>query len=366
MLYPSGGCLVGAVYCSPLYSMGKDKYRMHNLGSYMYHKELPAAILSKKKLLFDDKCEIKGLIISMNILDSNLKPIGINYLKLGLVHFNMFKKFEYLLSSSERISITHQANLEVNRLKSFVNDRSKFDDNEYFKKFLFEITHSHILGYIYFEAIYNYITEKQDCEISSEYKKKYKEVYNWNAKNLMFKTNPDFASSFRLKDFKSDIHLIYKYIKEGEFISKLDSVVFLKEIRELIDSYIDLFLKGNKYDHMRGHIYHRLIRKDERYEDFYLYFDVYKALEIWNYWAKKNGLLPYNSINKKGEVGINPALMLKEKLSYEVFEAINFKEEDNITTLEKGDKIDIKISTRMIDPLGSLLRSGQYPQKNKK
>lgn len=41
VLYPSGGCLVGSIYCAPLTATGHG-FRPHNLGSYVLTREAPA------------------------------------------------------------------------------------------------------------------------------------------------------------------------------------------------------------------------------------------------------------------------------------------------------------------------------------
>ena len=40
ILYPSAGCLVGSVYCTPL-TKQNGKLRMHNLGDFVFDKEAP-------------------------------------------------------------------------------------------------------------------------------------------------------------------------------------------------------------------------------------------------------------------------------------------------------------------------------------
>ena len=46
-IYPSGGCLVGAIYATPLI-VREDNMYLHNLGEYIYKKEAPESIYYKK------------------------------------------------------------------------------------------------------------------------------------------------------------------------------------------------------------------------------------------------------------------------------------------------------------------------------
>ena len=39
-IYPSGGCLVGSIYCTPIFKED-GKLRVHNLGKYIFENEAP-------------------------------------------------------------------------------------------------------------------------------------------------------------------------------------------------------------------------------------------------------------------------------------------------------------------------------------
>jgi len=78
----SSGCLIGSIYCTPVIKEGK-KLRLHNLGKYIFKKEAPIFSQNKKG--------IDLIIIELEILPQVANtPIGINYLKLGPVHFSIF------------------------------------------------------------------------------------------------------------------------------------------------------------------------------------------------------------------------------------------------------------------------------------
>jgi hypothetical protein len=98
IIYPSGGCLVGSIYCCPLIP-ADDGFRMHNLGRYVLTKEAPAFVARLGR---------KGGTPTPLIIEITMPPdayrglAGIDYLRLGDIHLQIFRQLEYLLSKSER------------------------------------------------------------------------------------------------------------------------------------------------------------------------------------------------------------------------------------------------------------------------
>jgi len=80
VLYPSAGCLVGSIYCTPL-SEVDGKLRMHNLGEFIFDKEMPLFVK------FIEKKRQKPLEIIVFEIDlpgsSKNNLVGIDYLRLG-------------------------------------------------------------------------------------------------------------------------------------------------------------------------------------------------------------------------------------------------------------------------------------------
>src|SRR6266851_1189049 len=72
-IYPSGGCLVGSIYCTilTLEPHDTDRYRVHNLGQYITETELP------RRLHFDQNNPVVPIII-----EGDLQPTACN-LQIG-------------------------------------------------------------------------------------------------------------------------------------------------------------------------------------------------------------------------------------------------------------------------------------------
>lgn len=357
-LMPSGGCLVGSLYCTPLFKE-RDRFRLHNLGAYLYAKEMPKG---------SDNKPVKGFIIELNITHRELIPIGINYLKLGKLHNVLYEKYSFLLSQNEKNDISQKLTKEQNELEEFWNHYGESENETFFRKFEKLVSDSHILGYLYFESVYQYIVENQTTDISKHYKEKYNEIYNWHAKDLMFAVHPDFATRFTLKNFHSPIAKIFSKIIELGFLGNLDQEIFFNAIRESLKISIQELLVRDSYSYFQGHILHRIIRTTKRYSDFYIYFDVIKAVEIWNYWCNKRALLPFNNICMKGEIGINPALMIDGLVEYKVYEATISEDREThglYYATHNDTALELAISTRMVDPTDSFRRDNQYLTKAK-
>lgn len=94
----SSGCLVGSLYCIPVYKNNETEFAMHNLGKYIFQKEV--------SFFSENNFEPKILLIEIeNSKKVNNKIIGLNYLKLGNFHFNVYKELSFLLNKDERKDI---------------------------------------------------------------------------------------------------------------------------------------------------------------------------------------------------------------------------------------------------------------------
>lgn len=97
-LYPSGGCLVGSIYCAPLIRE-PGGFRMHNLGEYVLTREAPAFVRD----LDADRRAPTPLVIEITMPPDAYRGLaGIDYLRLGEIHLQIFLHLEYLLSRAER------------------------------------------------------------------------------------------------------------------------------------------------------------------------------------------------------------------------------------------------------------------------
>lgn len=372
-LYASGGCLVGSIYCVPL-TKDSNGLRLHNLGRYIMDVEALNSIKNDKERLDTIIFEIKLPDNSRNNL------IGIDYLRLGEIHFSIYKELEYLLSSKERYNLYE---LVVNRARRSVDFLSTCH-NYYFHKegidylsflnlFIKTIDNLPILGYIYFEVIAEYLMLYQDNKLSQLYRN-IGEFYNATYKNLMFGVNSSMSDNFKLSSYKPTFKEIISYLKKNKIFNNLneehllkyivDRLIFLSNARlfNLNDTPInwckmkwDFESLTEKAEPLVGHIIHRELRTFGRYPDFYFYFDQNKALQVWNYWNHMDIVTPFNGIIPKGEVGINPAF---PDLKYKVYNSkILYK--NNLCYLEPIKELSIKLVPKLVDLKFTFMRNKQ-------
>jgi len=372
-LYPSGGCLVGSIYCTPI-SEENGKLRVHNLGKYIFEKEVPRFFESKKL----NPTGILTIELEIpNISKNNL--IGIDYLKLGKIHLDIYKQLEYLLSSRERNDLKDICVNKSRKAMDYLGLVSKiyhFNNTvkpiDFLNIFNSTIEHLPVLGYLYFEVISEYIMLYQDSDISFEYAEK-GEFYSYGYKNLVPMACPKLNKNFSLRQFNPTFCEVINYLKKENIFKKINEekmasyiterLVFLTNARLLPDDYIEWTRFRWDFDNLSkhakpllGHLIHRELRNFGRYPNFYFYFDQYKALQIWNYWNNMNLIVPFNGIIPKGEVGINPAYA---DLKYKVYTSkANIDNGDLF--IELGKEVNINIIPKLVDLKFNFMRNRDF------
>lgn len=375
VLYPSAGCLVGSIYCTPL-SMIDGKLRMHNLGEFIYDKEMP--LFAK----FADKRMCKTLEVIVFKVDlpeiSKNNLVGIDYLRLGNIHFNTYKTLEYLLSPNERHKLQE---ICLNRVRRAFNylcvcnrisySNEKINDIDFLEMFIEAIDSLPVLGYFYFEVLSEYIMLFQDNKKAQMFKM-LGEFYSPPYKELVFYLCPHLSKNFSLREFKPALQDVVSYIKERGIVKDFDENKIFKYLarRLIFLTNARLFSEDSKlidWERLRwsfeelstdmrpllGHLIHRELRTFGRYPYFYFYFDQSKALEIWNYWNHMNIVIPFNGIIPKGEVGINPA---HPYLNYETY-STKLIREDGKMYLDLKKRLDLEIVPKLVDPKFTSMRS---------
>ena len=174
ILYPSAGCLVGSVYCTPL-TKQNGKLRMHNLGDFVFDKEAPLFAKFADNKLHKPHALIVFEVELPETSKNNL--VGIDYLRLGEIHFNTYKSLEYLLSPEERYKLQELCIGRIRRAFNYLcacnqitHSKDKMDDTKFLKLFIDAIDSLPILGYFYFETVTEYIMLFQNNDKSEEYK----------------------------------------------------------------------------------------------------------------------------------------------------------------------------------------------------
>lgn len=366
-LFSSSGCLVGSVYCTPIIKT-KRGFRLHNLGEYIYFKEAP--------MFSRDKDDIGLLFIE---IDSSSFPanniVGVDYLKLGRIHFSNFLELSYLLSQEELAKLKnfvvrciYKSSKLLSIVSEFSSEKILSNFEKFYKLYRQTISELPILGYILFETLCEYISLFQ-VGSRVEYYRSQNELYSPNFKNLVFGLYPDLTRSFNLGMFSPNFKSIVKYLKGISIKTDICSLeeYLVRRLRYLIISRfyndVDFNIKNNvmgpfwenaqwNFEYLQrgvlplmGHTIHRFLRNMHRYPDFYFYFDQYKALKIWNYWNHNNIIFPYNAILPKGEVGINPAYPY---LKYRIFKG-RVQKEKGLSYVVPEKRINVKIKPRLAE-----------------
>ncbi|KKW48266.1 MAG: hypothetical protein UY99_C0007G0019 [Parcubacteria group bacterium GW2011_GWA1_59_11] len=366
----SSGCLVGSVYCTPVLKE-KNRLRMHNLGKYILSEEAPKFSCDRK----DVALLLIELDLGRSVPDA---PTGIDYLKLGPVHFSVFSELNYLLSRDELVDLKQATVTAVRNGSDLLRiveevpaEYLSGNFSKFYDLYLQTIPHLPILGYLLFEVLCEYIALFQKGE-ETERCKALGELYCANFKNLIFSACPDLTRSFNLGLFRPKFSNLLVYLDRIGVVNG-DSRAFFEGYLARRLSYLirKRFYNGGdaatRKDFWRdiewdfsylqkelvpllGHVIHRLLRNMHRYPNFYFYFDQYKALQAWNYWNHANVALPYNAVLPKGEIGINPA---NPYMKYRVFTAKTWQENGN-AYIEADRPISLAIEPRLAE-LGMLL-----------
>lgn len=362
----SSGCLIGSVYCTPVVKDG-NKLRLHNLGEYIFKKEAPA--FSK------DKDDVALLLIELEFPPKITNfPVGVNYLKLGAIHFSIFSELSYLLSNAELLKLKSNAITAIQKTESLLNIIDEFPPEAITKNFenFYElyrksISELPILGYFLFEALCEYIAlfqkgpEVNRCHQVNE-------IYCSNFKNLIYAVCPSLTRSFNLGLFQPKFSDIKKYLTNIKMNADNNRLFFEDYITRRLHYFInDYFYNSNSdintrksfwqniewgFEYLQyqlmpllGHIIHRLLRNMHRFPNFFFYFDQYKALQVWNYWNNVSIALPYNAVLPKGEIGINPA---NPYMRYKVF-STKLWQENGYCYIAPEKKLPLAIEPRLAE-----------------
>ena len=377
VLYPSGGCLVGSIYCSPVTRSG-DGFQMHNLGEYVLTKEAPAFVKSLGKIAGMPT----PLLIELAVpVDGYRGLAGIDYLRLGDIHLQIFLHLEYLLSRDERHRLRASVSGRIKNTTAFlslcsglIHGDARTDSASFLRALDDAITRLPILGYLYFEALAEYMMLHSTAERTARLRER-GELNNWLYKEMLFATFPRMAGRFDLSKFRPSPTQI------GQLLRRVDPTVnpehaadyLMDRLTYLVNARLfNSALRPEDWHHARwefddlckivapliGHLIHRELRSFGRYPDFYFYYDQYKALQAWNYWNHMDIIAPFNGAIPKGEIGVNPAY---PDLKYKIYRA----ELDEQGLLRRAGKLDLTIAPRLVDIKYTLMRNSAWtPGRN--
>lgn len=368
-LFASTGCLVGSIYCAPLFP-GPRGLRAHNLGGYIYEHEAQRALRSKKL----DSRTVSPLIIEVKLPAHTPQGIvGVNYLRLGAVHMQMFNKLAARLPKHSRTQLEQLICQQIHHVMPFLKichqisaQGKSYDPGRFFETLSQTVPHFPMLGYIYFEAITEYImlfsSDKQSQRLAAQ-----GEINCWGHKEFIFRAQPSLLHSFNLGNFRPNLADIQNVLRQlaSEKITNVDASALATYTMHRVSSLVcDCLL--NDTDHLFcshtahyefdqftvaapqlvGNAIDRNIRVTKDLASFCYEFDTYRARQIWHHWERTNLILPFNGLLPKGEVGINPA---HSQLEYKIYDARPVYISDELY-IEPTNALDIKIVPELINP----------------
>jgi hypothetical protein len=371
VLYPSGGCLVGSIYCAPLTATDRG-FRPHNLGSYVLNREAPA-FLERVGL---PARTATPLIFELQLPAQAYRGLaGVDYLRLGSIHLQIYGHLEYLLSKAERHQLRETVVSRVKNSTAFLAaaaalayQKATVSPRAFLRLLDDTVPRLPILGYLCFEAIAEYVM-LHSTSARTQQLVELGEFNNWLYKELLFAV-PGMIGKFDLAKFRLPPDELPGLLAQVD--PTLDASHAAQYLMERISYLVAarLFTAGQvpeAWSHTRwefdslatqlgpllGHLIHRELRTFGRYPDFYFYFDQYKALQAWNYWNHLDIIAPFNGTMPKGEIGINPAY---PNLDYKVWLA----EPDETGNLHPTQLLDLTVAPRLVDIKYTLMRNNQW------
>nr|EIF91388.1 hypothetical protein [Streptomyces tsukubensis NRRL18488] len=372
VLYPSGGCLVGSVYCAPLTATERG-FRMHNLAEYILTKEAPAGLA---RLGVTDRAPTP-LIFEIDMPPQAYRGLaGVDYLRLGLIHLGIYRHLEYLLSAAERHRLRDAVVARVRNSAVFLATAAavahrglRIAAGPFLRMLVDAVPRLPILGYLYFEALSEYLmlhsTSRQTRHLAD-----LGELNNRLYKDVLFASYPGTAGKFDLAVFHPRpealpglLRPIDPTVDPGHAADYLvERISHLVAARLIAPGGVPSAWHHTRWEFdaltprfgpLLGHLIHRELRTFGRYPDFYFYFDQYKALQAWNYWNHMDIVAPFNGTMPKGEVGINPAY---PHLGYRVWRA----ERDDTGHVHPVEQLPLTIAPRLVDIKYTLMRNNQW------
>jgi len=377
-LYPSGGCLIGGVYGVPLFP-GPEGLRSHNLGSYISKQETPRCLAAKS--LHDRTVDMLVIKLDTSTLPYT-EPIGIDYLHMGDIHLKTYQSLTKNLLPDTRKQIESSVAARIAAAWPFLqlcgaaSQEDKQIDTEQFFALLSQAVDSlPILGYIYFEALSEYLMLFSQDKRSQRYMAM-GELNCWGYKECIFRLRPNLLRNFSLATFNPSIaELRYTLGSlESEGHTMVQFAALLEYVKQRVILLINSCLFGPdagppqptvmpQFDTLAalapplvGHTVDREVRRTDRYKGFHFLFDEHKAMSIWSYWNAMGVVTPFNGLLPKGEMGINPA---SAHLTYEVYRG-RPRWLGSDLYVEPAEELAITISPQLIHPRHSFMGIGEH------
>ncbi|WP_411576691.1 hypothetical protein [Streptomyces mutabilis] len=308
-LHVSTGCLVGALYCSPL-SRRRQGWRPHNLGAYLMHT----------------KPDTTPMIFEVTP-DAPIPTKGVDYLHLGPIHLRTYLRYQSFLTRSEtdQLDDAVQAGLRAAAVFLDVALRNATGRattaTEFIDQLATAVPAVPFLGYLYFEVLSEYLMlhstseETKNCAQVGE-------LNNWLYKRLAFAAVDGMHELFDLARFHPRHQQLIQLIdgiepalapQVAEYVRRRLSHLFARTALHPSQDPASATFQDTDLSTLRhvapgliGHMIFREIRYMPRYHRLYHCFEKAKALEAWDYWNSERIPTPFNGFLPKGEIGIQP------------------------------------------------------------
>ncbi|MEU2900100.1 hypothetical protein ABZ690_01730 [Streptomyces sp. NPDC006967] len=308
-LHASTGCLVGALYCSPLVSQ-REGLRPHNLGAY----------------LMRTKPSTTPMVFEVTP-DAPIRPKGIDYLHLGAIHLRTYERYRSFLTPAENDRLDRAVLSGLRSAAVFLDAALRNAAGhatpapEFIDQLSDAVGHVPFLGYLYFEVLSEYLMLHSVTPETKAYAQA-GELNNWLYKRLAFAAVDSMDQLFDLARFNPRYHRLVQLIDGmepalgpgvAEYVRRrLSHLLARTALRPSQDAASvtfvgsDLSTLRNVAPGLIGQIIFRELRYMPRYRQLYHCFEKAKALEAWDYWNSEGISTPFNGILPKGEIGVNP------------------------------------------------------------
>ncbi|MBV6700992.1 hypothetical protein [Kitasatospora aureofaciens] len=309
-LYASTGCLVGAVYGSPLTPAG-GAFRPHNLGSY----------------LLASRQNSTPLIIEVTPT-APVPAKGLDYLRLGGIHLRTYDAYRHFLTEAEDDqvlrSVLDRVRIAAPFLDTLLNDAAGGSTlaEPFIDALAATVPVFPYLGYVYFETVAEYLMLHSTSRTTVEFAHR-GEMNNRLYKDLAFSAVQGMGILFDLGRFAPGYARLTELVGRIEtglagglacYVRRRLSHLFAttalapdQDASAFTFRRADLDTLADAAPHLLGQLIFREIRILDRYPQLYHCFEQAKALEAWSYWNTECIPTPFNGTSPKGEIGINPA-----------------------------------------------------------
>ncbi|QDO37996.1 hypothetical protein FNV62_07385 [Streptomyces sp. RLB3-17] len=303
-LHVSTGCLVGALYCSPLASQ-REGLRPHNLGAY----------------LMRTKPSITPMIFEVTP-DAPIRPKGVDYLHLGTIHLRTYLRYQSFLTPAENDQLDRAVLAGLRAAAVFLDVALRNAAGhatpapEFIDQLSDAVAHVPFLGYLYFEVLSEYLMLHS---VTPETKTHAQagELNNRLYKRLAFAAVDGMDQLFDLTRFNPRHHRLVQLIEGiepdlgpgvAEYVRRRLSHLFTRTALHPSQDAASVTFQGADLSTIQkaapgliGQMIFREIRYMPRYRQLYHCFEKAKAFEAWDYWNSEGIPTPFNGILPKGE-----------------------------------------------------------------